>query len=764
MSCRELGGDALRSASTARPLEKNVGRHDSAEALANKQKSVVVGAPRSRETYIAAKRRSLHHGLRAQGHMVFIATACVAISVWKLCTNHLPHRGGRGHEPYNSSPVLMVGNTEDRCEKKAARSLAKDMIEDLTLAEVGRRLLREDGRARSIRKRAGEIAMLGRYVGWFEWLIWAHLHAYRPTILLASNEIELWEVFGAGLPKPAFKKQVLVAGVYTSGLAHMAATHFPLCLNHWMVGDKSKKPKIGHGAWAKSAHVQAAKAGWRLRETAAQGDCGIDTMAFWENRPRTEATWYEIRQEIAATMVSVAMEAAWQDAFVACQESRQGGAAARAASALAATKPICGAASGSDAAAKPNAPASTTHGSRRQPSTAAASGQATGSAVSDLLQPPAPASGAPPVPKVATAGDGSGRMQAVVKLEPPGEVPAAKAAAALAMGLHAVGSGVDGTRPPGVKGEPAWDAMSPSKPVPLLALADDVRVDGEVEIHGGPLALARPCVDEPRTPVTEALRVGSAGAFVANAPRATSLNGQKLEEAFIKWIWQQSEDKQKAIVRNYDSMKAQEEQWLANIGVQEASKLERRPVKKRVATSLHDRLQLGNAYRAWRAAAGATSRAPLKDASALLGGGGLCNAFSRLGPTSIVGFSRFLGFRTLAGVEQHGVQRPAHIVVNTVVHTQLGEWRGQACQTCVFLSVSRPRLWTRTAPQLSPALGCVPSWPRRPLHESPWVELLPKREQLHSVRNGGNVDCKGRNLSNSYRLGFEACNCCRFHS
>jgi hypothetical protein len=154
-----------------------------------------------------------------------------------------------------SLPVVMVGNEEHKGEKKVAKSLAKDAIEDLTLAEVGRRLLREDGRARSIRKRAGEISMPGRYVGWFEWLIWAHLHSYDPIVLLASNEIDLWEVFGGGLTKPAFTKQVLVAGVYTSGLATMAATHFPLRLNHWMIGDKSKKPKIGHGAWTKSAHV-----------------------------------------------------------------------------------------------------------------------------------------------------------------------------------------------------------------------------------------------------------------------------------------------------------------------------------------------------------------------------------------------------------------------------------------------------------------------------------------------------------------------------
>lgn len=158
--------------------------------------------------------------------------------------------------------------------------------------------------------------------------------------------------------------------------------------------------------------------------------------------------------------------------------------------------------------------------------------------------------------------------------------------------------------------------------------------DAEVEVHGGTLALASSCVDQPRTPIIQAPDLGSAGALVAQTP-PRSLNGRALEEAFAKWILQQSEDKQKAIVRNYDSLKAQEEQWVANIAVQEASTPKRRPVKKRVATGLQERLEVGNAYSAWRATAGATSRSPLKDPGEILGMCAcvcVCNAVTRLGP------------------------------------------------------------------------------------------------------------------------------------
>ena len=132
--------------------------------------------------------------------------------------------------------------------------------------------------------------------------------------------MDLWAVFGAGLVQPKFAKEVLVAGVYQQGLAALAASDYPLRLNHWVIGDDKTRARLGPGAWAKSAHFQADRAGWRLRSTAAQGDCGIDAMAYWENRPRTADSWLEIRQEIAGAMITLAKDPDWQDAFETCQD------------------------------------------------------------------------------------------------------------------------------------------------------------------------------------------------------------------------------------------------------------------------------------------------------------------------------------------------------------------------------------------------------------------------------------------------------------
>ena len=85
-------------------------------------------------------------------------------------------------------------------------STATASMADMTFADIGRQLRRQDARAGDIRKRAGEVSVLGRFIGWFERLVWAKIHSYRVTVLLASTPIDLWAVFGAGLPQPKFAK------------------------------------------------------------------------------------------------------------------------------------------------------------------------------------------------------------------------------------------------------------------------------------------------------------------------------------------------------------------------------------------------------------------------------------------------------------------------------------------------------------------------------------------------------------------------------
>ena len=329
-------------------------------------------------------------------------------------------------------------------------------------------------------------------------------------------------------------------------------------------------------------------------------------MSFWEKRPRNEATWCDIRLEVAAAMASVATEAAWQDAFITCQESRTGGRAARAATAAAVRYPSGGAAFGSGAPPTPKVPAAAVP----KLSMAVASGH-----------PPAPREPpAPPQPLEPPQAPEPAELK-LVKLEPTGEQRAANEDAAPAMSSPAVASAAAGTTGPGIKEEPSSEAKSPSMPVCLPGTADESGKDGEVDMHGGTLALARCAVDAEDKPDTQALEIRRAEAMATATAPPRFLNGHMLETAFVTWIKQQSEEQQKAIMKSYDSMKLHEEQWVANIGVQEASAPQRRPRQRRVATSLGERLQMATAFGAWRATAGATSRSPLKEARVFLGKG-----------------------------------------------------------------------------------------------------------------------------------------------
>ena len=192
-------------------------------------------------------------------------------------------------------------------------------------------------------------------------------------------------------------------------------------------------------------------------------------------------------------------------------------------------------------------------------------------------------------------------------------LPARQPATAATLTLDSLGKAGAGTRATGLEGEALGEAKSLGETNASLATGEGARSGSEVESHGGSLAEAGLGEDLPRAPASQALAGGPSGAPATLHWTKRVLSGRAAEDGFRKWVLAQSADKQADIMRSYDALKAHEAEWLAIVGGA-AHPRQAKAVRKRTATNLRDRLSTGKAFLEWRAAAGAMSRSPLKDA------------------------------------------------------------------------------------------------------------------------------------------------------
>jgi hypothetical protein len=190
--------------------------------------------------------------------------------------------------------------------------------------------------AHAMRLRADELQMLGEYIGFFEWLVWAVMRQVGVHILMGSNVVDVLSLFGHGLGGFEPVDIHRVAAVRGSPCAWLsAAVHGTTgwTSNHFMIGcliagraEISLSDVLPHksSTIAQAAWMDAKDAGWALKETAANGDCGIDAMAYHEGLPRCSKSWLKLRNEIANFMRLVADSAPWQAAFELCAEDGRG--------------------------------------------------------------------------------------------------------------------------------------------------------------------------------------------------------------------------------------------------------------------------------------------------------------------------------------------------------------------------------------------------------------------------------------------------------
>jgi hypothetical protein len=186
--------------------------------------------------------------------------------------------------------------------------------------------------AHSMRLRADEMQMLGEYIGFFEWLVWAVLRQVRVHILMGSNVVDVLSMFGDGLGgfEPVDTHRVVaVRGSPRGWLSAEVHGTSGWTSNHFMIGCllagreevplstslPHKSSTVDQAAWRDASDV-----GWALKETDATGDCGIDAMAYHDELARCSKSWRLVRHEIASFMRLHAESPLWQEAFELCGE------------------------------------------------------------------------------------------------------------------------------------------------------------------------------------------------------------------------------------------------------------------------------------------------------------------------------------------------------------------------------------------------------------------------------------------------------------
>ena len=187
---------------------------------------------------------------------------------------------------------------------------------------------------RAIRRRAEQVRVLGTYIGFFEWCCWSALKSVAVHMLFGTTVIDIRSVFGppvVGKHRRTHRvAAVRVAGGhgYHSAVAPGGRGHVPVC-NHFLIGVAPQTVADIAGAAATGPHKvstcalrAAMRAGWILKHTAKQGDCGIDVMCYHAGLVRVPSSWQAVRNELADFMLAVQGENEWQECFAACQDFR----------------------------------------------------------------------------------------------------------------------------------------------------------------------------------------------------------------------------------------------------------------------------------------------------------------------------------------------------------------------------------------------------------------------------------------------------------
>ena len=182
--------------------------------------------------------------------------------------------------------------------------------------------------AKQIVARAATVRRQGEYIGFFEFAIWCFLRRRNLCLNLGTKWVHLDELH------PMLQEYTRAQDSKTS--AHIAGCHWDDELSTWAAIHEEYKFALGHYVAAvplddkpptqevcRTLQYQLYALGYMIIGTAAQGDCGIDALAYYDNDfvDLGLVEYRKLRYELATAMRTFANEVSWQKVFRACQEN-----------------------------------------------------------------------------------------------------------------------------------------------------------------------------------------------------------------------------------------------------------------------------------------------------------------------------------------------------------------------------------------------------------------------------------------------------------
>ena len=182
----------------------------------------------------------------------------------------------------------------------------------------------------AIRNRAREVARPLEYIGLFELCAWCALRRRGLSLILGRNVMNILEYY----PQVA----ALIGDLDTTTHACIAGCTRHPERNSWMAVHNAYQRRLQHYVVAvrtpfeapppsdvqyfRDVEMQNQALGYMTIPTAAQGDCGIDALSYWDSECErsTPAQWKALRLELHRFMNEHCDDEVWQELFVSCQE------------------------------------------------------------------------------------------------------------------------------------------------------------------------------------------------------------------------------------------------------------------------------------------------------------------------------------------------------------------------------------------------------------------------------------------------------------